>query len=213
MDRHGRWRLLCTVCCAHGYRQLHGSPTALDGPWRRVFVILDEFHMAQDGATKVYKVVNQMPKRAPVCHGFKLAALSATPITVSLSKSLRSESSLSSLPTSVGVTGSEQPEFSIFQPLDFNFLQPSQSLAKQPHISTTTTPLKHRELRGPCGPRSRKPSLDKAFDESVLSLLLHVVRLINIVNPEAMSKHNGRINCPLLDHVPNFLPVYNVVSA
>jgi hypothetical protein len=62
--------------------------------------------MAQAGSTKVYKViVNQMPKRAPVGHGFKLAALSATPITVSLSKSMRSESSLSSLPTSVGVTG------------------------------------------------------------------------------------------------------------
>ncbi|KAK4096522.1 hypothetical protein N658DRAFT_501516 [Parathielavia hyrcaniae] len=35
-----------------------------------------------------------MRKRAPVGHGFKLAALSATPITVSLSKSLRSVLSL-----------------------------------------------------------------------------------------------------------------------
>ncbi len=58
------------------------------------FVVLDEFHTAKDGSTKVYKALNQMRKRAPVGHGFKLAALSATPITVSLSKSLRSVLSL-----------------------------------------------------------------------------------------------------------------------
>ncbi len=49
------------------------------------FVVLDEFHTAKDGSTKVYKALNQMRKRAPVGHGFKLAALSATPITVSVS--------------------------------------------------------------------------------------------------------------------------------
>lgn len=58
------------------------------------FVVLDEFHTAKDGSTKVYKALSQMRKRAPVGHGFKLAALSATPITVSLSKSLRSVLSL-----------------------------------------------------------------------------------------------------------------------
>jgi len=42
----------------------------------------------------VYKVPNEMRKREPVDHGFKLSALSATPITVLLSKSLRSVLSL-----------------------------------------------------------------------------------------------------------------------
>lgn len=58
------------------------------------FVVLDESHTAKDGSTKVYKTLNQIRKREPVDHGFKLAALSATPITVSLSKSLRSVLSL-----------------------------------------------------------------------------------------------------------------------
>ncbi|KAH6630778.1 P-loop containing nucleoside triphosphate hydrolase protein [Chaetomium sp. MPI-SDFR-AT-0129] len=54
------------------------------------FVVLDEFHTTKDSSTKVYQALKQMRTRAPAGQGFKLAALSATPITVSLYKSLES---------------------------------------------------------------------------------------------------------------------------
>lgn len=58
------------------------------------FVILDEFHTVKDKATVVYKTLQQIRSQAAPGHSFKLAALSATPISVSLQRSLSSVLSL-----------------------------------------------------------------------------------------------------------------------
>ncbi|KAK3933762.1 hypothetical protein QBC46DRAFT_359467, partial [Diplogelasinospora grovesii] len=58
------------------------------------FVILDEFHLVKDKTTVVYKTLHEVRSRVSSGNRFKLAALSATPISVSLQRSLNAVLSL-----------------------------------------------------------------------------------------------------------------------
>lgn len=58
------------------------------------FVVLDEFHLVKRTSTVVYKTLQQLRSQARPANRFKLAALSATPISVSLQQSLKEVLSL-----------------------------------------------------------------------------------------------------------------------
>ncbi len=65
-------------------------------PWAVAprFIVLDEFHSAKAPSTLVHRALRQIQDQAAPGHNFKLAGLSATPIAVSLAKSLGSVLSL-----------------------------------------------------------------------------------------------------------------------
>ncbi|KAJ4291227.1 hypothetical protein N0V88_006227 [Collariella sp. IMI 366227] len=65
-------------------------------PWAVAprFIALDEFHSAKAPSTLVHRALRQIQDQAAPGHNFKLAGLSATPIAVSLAKSLGSVLSL-----------------------------------------------------------------------------------------------------------------------
>ncbi|KAK4233492.1 hypothetical protein C8A03DRAFT_38790 [Achaetomium macrosporum] len=58
------------------------------------FVVLDEFHLVKRTSAVVYKTLQQLRSQAAPSSRFKLAALSATPISVSLQQSLKEVLSL-----------------------------------------------------------------------------------------------------------------------
>jgi len=53
----------------------------------------------------------------------------------------------------------------------------------------------------------RESCFNKTFHQPVLPLFLHIVGFRDVINCEAVSKHDPRINFPMLDHITDLFPV------